>query len=127
MKANRILILVALSGLHFNETAQTVSPVQSAARLFRLDIAGLVQVVDFDEASRAFQKEAPPEMLKFVDSNLDEFQKLGGESPKAMALDPSELTLAFDTTARVYFVGECAMFATASVSPRRPRSAVDGC
>lgn len=110
MKVNQLLLLFTFLGFSMGASAQTASPVQSAARPYNLDIAGLVQVAGSDAASLAFQKDALPGMLKLADKNLREYQTLSGKAISALALDPSKLKLSFDTAARVYFVGEGAGF-----------------
>jgi Domain of unknown function (DUF4114) len=106
VKVNQFLLLFTFFGFSMGSSAQTVSPIQSAARPYKLDIAGLVQVAGSDAASLAFQKDALPGMLKLVGQNLREYQKLSTKAISSLALDPEKLVLGFDTVARVYFVGE---------------------
>ena len=82
----------------------TYSPVQSAARPYNLDIAAKVQVAASDAASKNFQKEVLPEMLKTILKNLPESRTL--KNVKSLAVDPSQLVLKSDSTLRAYFVSE---------------------
>ena len=104
MNTRHLIPLVASLGFLGLASAQTVSPVQSAARPYDLDIAAPVMVAGSDEASKAFQTEVLPGMLKLVQSNLTEAKSLKNLS--AISLDPSKLVLSSDSTARVYFLGE---------------------
>lgn len=103
---NTRYIIPLLAGLGFCSlaSAQTESPVQSAARPYDLDIAAPVMVAGSDEASKAFQTDVLPDMLKLVQTNLAESKSLKNLS--TIALDPSKLVLSTDSTARVYFLGE---------------------
>lgn len=89
---------------------QEASPVQSAARPFKLDIAAPVQIAASDAASKAFQTEALPGMLAMVNKNLGEYNAKSGTALAAISLDPSKLVLSVDSTARVYFLGEGAAY-----------------
>lgn len=104
MNTRHLIPLIAGLGFLGLASAQTVSPVQSAARPYNLDIAAPVMVAGSDEASKAFQTEVLPGMLKLVQSNLTEAKSLKNLS--AISLDPSKLVLSSDSTARVYFLGE---------------------
>lgn len=81
-----------------------MSPVQSAARPYGLDIAEPVQLAASDEASKTFQTEVLPGMLKIVDQSLAETKTV--KNLNSISLDPSNLVLAEDATVRVYFLGE---------------------
>jgi hypothetical protein len=76
MNTRHLIPLVASLGFLGLASAQTVSPVQSAARPYDLDIAAPVMVAGSDEASKAFQTEVLPGMLKLVQSNLTEAKSL---------------------------------------------------
>ncbi len=106
MKVNQFLVPITLIGLSLGLSAQTASPVQSAARPFKLDIVDKVQVAGSDEASKIFQTEVLPGMLKLVDKNLGEYQKVSEKLMSILAIDPSKLALTNDTAVRVYFLGE---------------------
>ncbi len=106
MKANLLLLPIALVSLTLGASAQEISPVQSAARPYDLDIIAPVQIAGSDAASLAFQKNVLPSMMELVDRNLNEYQRLGSKKIAALALDPSSLKLTNDTVARVYFLGE---------------------
>ena len=84
--------------------APKVSPVQSAARPFNLDIAGPVYLAGSDTRSAAFQANELPTMINTVNQNLSEFKPLDNIASKA--LDPSKLVLSTDAQVRVYFVAE---------------------
>ncbi len=83
---------------------QTTSPVQSAARPFKLDIAAPVQLAASDAASRAFQTNVLPGMLKLADLSLSERKNITNSN--SISLDPSKLVLSSDATVRVYFLSE---------------------
>jgi hypothetical protein len=104
MNTRHIIPLLAGFGFCSLASAQTESPVQSAARPYNLDITAPVMVAGSDEASKVFQTEVLPGMLKLVQTNLAENKSLKNLS--TIALDPSKLVLSADSTARVYFLGE---------------------
>lgn len=81
-----------------------VSPVQSAARPFNLDIAGPVYQAGSDTRSAAFQATELPAMINTVNQNLSEYKPLTEIASRA--LDPSKLVLSTDSQVRVYFVAE---------------------
>lgn len=83
--------------------AQTVSPVQSKARPFNLEIVAPVMTAGSDEASARFQKASLPEITSYLQSTLQEFK---GFDASAYALDPSKLLLRTESDVRVYFIGE---------------------
>ncbi len=83
--------------------AQTVSPVQSKARPFNLDIVAPVMTAGSDEASARFQKASLPEIASYLQSTIQEFK---GFDTAAYALDPSKLLLRTESDVRVYFIGE---------------------
>ncbi len=87
---------------------QTPSKVQSAARPFDLDIVAPVQLAASDEASKIFQTEVLPSMLKLSDQRLAEYKTIANFN--SISLDPSKLVLGFDATVRVYFLSEGAAF-----------------
>lgn len=104
MNGKHLIPLLAVLGFCSLASAQVESPVQSAARPYKLDIAAPVMVAGSDEASKIFQTEVLPGMLKMVNTNLAEAHTLKNLS--TVSLDPSKLVLSADSTARVYFLGE---------------------
>ncbi len=99
------LLLITIYGvLYTSASGQTVSPVQSSARPFNLDIVAPVQLAGSDTASRIFQSEALPGILKLANQSLSE--KTTTSNFNSIALDPSKLVLAQDATVRVYFLNE---------------------
>lgn len=102
------LIVIAACAISTGAFGQTASPVQSPARPFNLDIVAPVQLAGSDEASRKFQSEVLPGMLKLANQSLSERATLSNFN--SITLDPSKLVLAYDATARVYFLSEGAGF-----------------
>jgi hypothetical protein len=82
----------------------TDSPVQSKARPLGLSLVDTVKKAASDEASKVFQVETLPSVLKLLDQKLGERKSIKDTS--SMALDPSRLRLTTDSEVRVYFVGE---------------------
>lgn len=104
MKVIIYVTLMAANLISVSAFAQTASPIQSPARPYNLDIAAPVQLAASDEASRIFQSEVLPGMLKLANQSLSE--KGTASNLNAIALDPSKLVLAEDATVRVYFLSE---------------------
>jgi hypothetical protein len=78
---------------------------ESAARPYDLDIVSPVQLAGSDEASKVFQKEVLPGILKSFNSNDDESSKENEAKDRGTTyLDPSELILGSDREIRAYFV-----------------------
>ena len=96
-----LLLFLAISHHGF---AGTVSPVQSNARPFGLDIVAPVKLAGSDERSQSFMQDALPDIRDFVNENLGERDSIPDIS--GIALDPSELVLQFDSSVRAYFIGE---------------------
>ncbi|NQX02062.1 hypothetical protein HQ447_15500 [bacterium] len=90
--------------------AQTASPVQSAGRPYKLNIADPVQAAGSDAASKAFQTNVLPGMLKLVNQRLAEYKSKSGATLSTISLDPNNLVLSYDASARVYFLGEGASY-----------------
>lgn len=88
--------------------AQTNSPVQSPARPYNLDIVAPVQLAASDEASRKFQTDVLPGMLKLAELSLSEAKNI--KNANTISLDPSKLVLSSDATVRAYFLSEGAGF-----------------
>jgi hypothetical protein len=90
-----------------NDSAGEKSPVQSSARPFKLDIVAPVMAAGSDDRSAAFQKEALPELNKFLQESLKEKVAV---NDSRLLLDPSKLKLQEKSDVRVYFIGEGAAF-----------------
>jgi len=80
------------------------SPVQSASRPFNLDITSPVQLAGSDSRSADFQSNTLGSFVNIMNDRLTEAH--AAQSLSAMHLDPSKLTLKYDSSVRVYFVGE---------------------
>lgn len=106
VNTTHLLASMILLGFSTFASAQQDSPVQSAARPYSLDIVAPVQVAGSDQAASTFQTNVLPGMLALVNQNLGEYRTKDINSISSIALDPSKLVLASDSTARVYFVGE---------------------
>ncbi len=108
MTATRTSIITILGLITTVAFAQVQSPIQSPARPYNLDIVEPVQLAASDEASKIFQTEVLPGMLKLANQSLSE--KGIASNFNSIALDPSKLVLAQDATVRVYFLSEGAGF-----------------
>ena len=86
-------------------TAQAASN-NSAATPYDLSITAPVQVASSDAAAAAFQSNVLPGLLTTVSQMLPDKQKLSNSQVAAMSLDPSQLVLNADASARVYFLGQ---------------------
>ncbi len=86
-----------------NDFAGKESPVQSSARPFKLDIVAPVMAAGSDDRSAAFQKEALPDLNKFLQESLKEKVAV---NDSRLLLDPSKLKLQEKSDVRVYFIGE---------------------
>lgn len=82
----------------------TVSPVQSSARPFGLDIVGPVQLAGSDARASSFMNDALADVQATVNANLGERNAIDNIS--GIALDTSELKLEYDAEVRAYFIGE---------------------
>ena len=91
----------------FSALAQT-SPIQSPVRPFGLEIVNKVQSAASDDASKNFQVNVLPGVIKLVNGNLGESVKV---NDSAFLLDPSKLKLKTASDVRVYFVGDGAAYA----------------
>jgi hypothetical protein len=92
------------AGLMVAQTAAVPGTTTSETSVWGLPLAGAVKPAGSDPASAAFQKEVLPEIVSVLNTNLSERTVLKDQS--SYTLDPSKLTLATESTARVYFVGE---------------------
>jgi len=106
--------------------APTVKAVVAASPM-DLAIELPVQYAGSDEASKAFQTNVMPGLLKSISETFD------GKQIKDLAaagLDPFRLTLAEDTSVRLYFLGETAStsntlgYSTTGGSPLSPDAAI---
>ena len=91
-------------------SAGKVSPVQSTARPFGLNIVAPVMQAGSDGKSQSFQSSVLPSALKFINSALPEY-KDNSKNSSVMSLDLSRLKLQTDYSVRAYFVGEGAGYA----------------
>jgi Domain of unknown function (DUF4114) len=107
VKAKTLILLnLALIGISSQSYAQTPSSIVSYASPYKLDIAGPVMLAGSDAAAADFQKNILPGFQKIVSTSLKEYQNISQLTLTTNAIDPNKLRLGFDTTARVYFVGE---------------------
>jgi hypothetical protein len=95
-------LAVALMGTWVS--AQTLSPVQSPARPYNLDIASPVMMAGSDELSLSFQQDVLPGLQGLINQNLS--QRTRFNHWDAVSVNPTLLTLTDDTAVRVYFLGE---------------------
>lgn len=100
---NASVLLLGVLPLQVSE-AGTVSPIQSSARPFGLDIVGPVQLAGSDERSADFMQNALSDIRDVVNANLGERESIPNVS--GISLDPSDLVLQFDSSVRAYFIGE---------------------
>lgn len=98
------LAYACAAALTSSATAGTVSPIQSSARPFGLDIVNYVQLAGSDARAADFMGNALPDIRQVVNDNLGERQSI--PNLNGIALDPSALKLQFDSNVRAYFVGE---------------------
>lgn len=103
-KKLRSLILTSMLVATLSAEAQTISPVQSGARPFDLDIAAPVSLGGSDARSTEFMSDYLPlmQIAANVGLNSDDVHEMLG----AVCLDPGNLTLAQDGSVRAYFIGE---------------------
>jgi len=130
VQAKYLVTQLSLLSLAVCAVAQEVSPVQSAARPYNLNIAAPVQIAGSDAAAKAFQTEVLPGMLDTMKTTLPEAQSFSAAKLAALEFDPSKFVLGSDSTARVYFLGEGAAyhntlgFSTTGGSPLSPDAAL---
>lgn len=110
VNTRHLIAPLAWIGLAISASAQVYSPVQSAARPYKLNIVDKVEVAGSDEAAKAFQTNVLPAMLKLVNKNLGEYKSISAKLAASISVDPSKLILSRDSTARVYFLGEGAAY-----------------
>ena len=85
-----------------------VSPVQSKADPYGLEVAGKVMEAGSDASSKKFQETVLPSLTKFIQSALPEYNN--NTKSKAFEIDPNKLVLATKTAVRAYFVSEGAAY-----------------
>lgn len=93
--------VLALDGRIF---AGEVSPVQSNARPYGLEVAGLVQLAGSDAAAADFMSNVFPNVQAVMSQDLSAGVNLPNVS--TVSIDPSALTLQNSADVRAYFVGE---------------------
>jgi hypothetical protein len=126
MKAQYLIASIALLGASAVASAATQNSVQSPARPYGLDIASPVYTGGSDADSAKFKTNTMPGMLHLVNVSLEEYSYKNDKALEAIAYDPTKLKLAYETTARVYFLGEGAGYlnslgyATTGGSPLSP-------
>lgn len=108
MSTTHLSTIIVLGLFTTGAFSQVKSPIQSPARPYNLDIAAPVQMAATDEASKLFQTEVLPGILKLASQSLSE--KNIASNFNSIALDPSKLVLSEDATVRVYFLSEGAGF-----------------
>jgi hypothetical protein len=87
-------------------STQPLRAEQSAASPYDLNILAPVQLAGSDAAAADFQTNVLPGMLDTVQAMLPEHQRLSTSALASLFLDPSNLVLSHDASARVYFLGE---------------------
>lgn len=83
---------------------QTEVRFQDQARPFGLDVVAPVMRGGSDDASAEFKSDQLPNLINFVDANLNERQALSDIA--GVSLDPEALVLQNEASVRVYFVSE---------------------
>ena len=125
MKSSLLVVAIMLAAaLQTQVVGGTVSPVQSSARPFGLEIAGLVQLAGSDAQAADFMQNSLPGLRASVEQNLSEKSPLPNVSN--LALDPSALQLQYDANVRAYFIGEGAGYHNTLGFMTTPYSASDG-
>lgn len=79
----------------------------ASAQARALDIVAPAQNAGSDTDAASFQKNVLPDLTKFLNTKLSEYQKV---DDGAYTLDPSKLTIKNAADVRVYFVGEGASY-----------------
>ena len=85
-----------------------VSPVQSKADPYGLQVAGKVMEGGSDASSKDFQQNVLPSLSKFISAALPETKN--NTKSKAFEIDPNKLVLKTKTAVRAYFVSEGAAY-----------------
>ena len=107
-------------------SAATENTVQSTARPYNLDIASPVYTGGSDAAALDFKTNYLPGMTSLVTTSLKEYSYISNAQLAAISYDPTKLKLSYETTARIYFLGEGAGYlnslgyATTGGSPLSP-------
>ncbi|MEI7911004.1 MAG: DUF4114 domain-containing protein [Verrucomicrobiota bacterium] len=113
-----------------NESASQASPIQSAARPYKLSIDAPVQLAGSDAAAKAFQTSVLPGMIAMEQKLLPEYRSESPQYLSSISFDPSKLVLSADSSARVYFLGEGAGYqntlgiSTTNAGPTSPGAAL---
>jgi hypothetical protein len=100
------VFLVLLLFLGKRGFAEEYATIQSTIRPLGLEIVDRVKLADSDAASSEFQKKVLPIFQNFINLNLGESTSLTMADITNHALDPERLSLAVETSVRVYFVHE---------------------
>jgi len=85
-----------------------ISPVQSSADPYGLQLAGPVMQTGSDASSKNFDQTVLPSLTKFIQSALPE--TINNTKSTAFEIDPNKLVLASQTAVRAYFVSEGAAY-----------------
>jgi len=85
-----------------------ISPVQSSADPYGLQLAGEVMQAGSDTSAKDFQQNVLPSLTKFIQSALPE--QRNNTKSTAFEIDPNKLVLASQTAVRAYFVSEGAAY-----------------
>ncbi len=96
--------MLASAASSFGQVASPVQATSSTISKLGLPIVDTVNLAGSDPQSAAFQQTALPGLTSLLNVRLGERAMLSGQ--ESYALDPSKLTLATESTARVYFIGE---------------------
>ena len=89
---------------YYDESGDVISFMQSWVSPFGLQKVAQVQVGASDAASVDFQTNYLPSITSMLNQQLGEGAEFSNQA--TLALDPTKLTLATESTARVYFIGE---------------------
>ena len=89
---------------YYDQSGDVIAFMQSWVSPFRLQKVANVQVGASDAASADFQKNYLPSITSMLNQQLGEGAEFKNQA--TLALDPTKLTLATTSTARVYFIGE---------------------
>lgn len=85
-------------------SAQTLSPIQSPARPYNLDIASPVMMAGSDALSLSFQQDVLPGLQGLINHDLSRRTRFNHW--EAVSVNPTLMTLSQDSAVRVYFLGE---------------------
>ncbi|MEI7955131.1 MAG: hypothetical protein WCJ66_08185 [Verrucomicrobiota bacterium] len=88
------------------KSASQDNPVQTPVTPFNLSIDAPVQLAGSDAASKEFQNNVLPGMLKVEQEQQQNGKSESQQSLASSPFDPSKLVLNTDSTARMYFLGD---------------------